>query len=50
MDSWNALLDAQCTMVNLACNKATINPLADGGALEFAIIKQNEADGVQIKI
>lgn len=50
MDKWTALSDAQRTMVNLACDKATIDQFADGEAEEFAVMLQNEADGVQIKI
>ncbi|MEB8386664.1 TRAP transporter substrate-binding protein [Rhodobacteraceae bacterium KMM 6894] len=50
LDSWNALTDAQRTMVNLACDKATVDQFADGEAMEYAIMQQNEEDGVQIKI
>ncbi len=50
LDSWNRLDDAQREMLNLACDRALVAQFADGEAGQYEIMKQNEADGVTIKM
>lgn len=47
LDSWNKLDEAKQTMLKLACDQALMQQFADGEALEFDVMRANEADGVQ---
>lgn len=49
-DSWNKLNAAQKAMIELSCDRALVDQLAAGEAGQYAIMRQNEADGVQIKM
>jgi TRAP-type mannitol/chloroaromatic compound transport system substrate-binding protein len=50
LDSWNKLGDAQKAMIELSCDRALVTQFADGEAGQYDIMKQNEADGVAIKM
>ena len=49
MDKWHGLSDAHKAMIETACSAQVAKQLAEGEAIQFDAMLENEANGVQIK-